>query len=415
MVQWWYTLWGILDSHKLGGDSGYTAEYLFVEWNLGEGVANHKICMLLDSLTEGQRALMQLVGPVNFIMSDIFTEETRLKANEGLAPLKAEKGQVSLWGGVDTGIFDAEVGITSEAYDEMVTSSNYDIFTQENDILEKSDSDYVSIITNYGTLVSGSLMVFSGITSLAKGYAQKFVVCKVLAYVGTLITKSLVGMIVTYAAISATFICLLISLVVWIVKEIQAGKPPKHDRTTIPKYMVDSVVDSFGAQIYETYRLVDNVQSDSALQNEPWDLEDVTNMSGSDINANQGYHWAALYISNNPSVGNPIEADFTIARDMDLAPEGYIALRHFNRKSEAVDLNGVDEYNADDPNLYLYYKSEQLTEDHHVYKYIRQIQAVQILEHTAHFTHGGTDSGNQYSISHNAYPPFPIRHTFCRR
>ena len=378
MVQWWYTLWDILNSHMLGGDAGWTAEYLFVEWNLGEGVANYKICMLLDALTEGQRALMQLVGPVNFIMSDIFTEETRLKANEALAPMKAENGQLSIWSGVDTGIFDAEVGITSEAYDEMVSSANYDIFTEENDVLKPSFVDYVSFVSNYGTLISGGLTLTVGITMIAKGYAHKFVVCKVLAYVGTLITKSLVGMIVTYTATVVTCICLLVSLIVWIVKEIQAGKPPKHERTTIPKYMVDSIVDIYGAQIYETYQRVDNVQSDSELKNESWDLDDVTNMSGSDINANKGYHWASLYISNNPSVGNPIEADFTIAKDVDVAPDGYIALRHFNRKSEAVDLNGVDEYNAKDPNLYLYYKSEQLPEDHHVYKYIRQIQAVSV-------------------------------------
>ena len=378
MVQWWYTLWAILDSHMLGGDAGWTAEYLFVEWNLGEGVANHKICMLLDALTEGQRALMQLVGPVNFIMSDIFTEETRLKANEALAPMKAENGQLSIWSGVDTGIFDAEVGITSAAYDEMVSSANYDIFTEENDVLKPGFVDYVSFVSNYGTLISGGLTLAAGVTVIAKGYAHKFVVCKILGYVGTLITKSLVGMIITYTAITVTFICLLVSLIVWIVKEIQAGKPPKHERTTIPKYMVDSIVDSHGAQIYETYQRVDNVQSDSELKNEPWDLDDVTNMSGSDINANQGYHWASLYISDNPSVGNPIEADFAIAKDVDLAPDGYIALRHFNRKSEAVDLNGVDEYNAKDQNLYLYYKSEQLPADHHVYRYIRQIQAVSV-------------------------------------
>ena len=378
MVQWWYTLWAILNSHMLGGDAGRTAEYLFVEWNLGEGVANHKICMLLDSLTEGQRTLMQLVGPINFIMSDIFTEETRLKANEALAPMKAENGQLSLWSGVDTGIFDAEVGITSEAYDAMVTSANYDIFTEENDVLKPGFVDYVSFVSNYGTLISGGLTVAAGITVLAKGYAQKFVVCKVLAYVGTLITKSLVGMIITYTAITVTCICLLVSLVVWIVKEIQAGRPPKHERTTIPKYMVDSVVDSYGVQIYDIYQRVDNVQSDSDLKNGPWDLDDVTNMSGADINANKGYHWAALYVSDDPSVGNPIEADLAIAKDVDMAPDGYIALRHFNRKSEAVDLNGVDAYNAEDPNLYLYYKSEPLPEDHHVYKYIRQIQAVSV-------------------------------------
>ena len=378
MVQWWYTLWEILNSHMLGGDSGFSAEYLFVEWNLGEGVANYKICMLLDALTEGQRTLMQLVGPINFIMSDIFTEETRVKAKEDLAPLKAENGQISLWCGVDTGIFDAEVGITSEAYDEMATSANYDIFTQENDILEPSVSDYVSIVSNYGTLISGSLTLVAGITIIAKGYAKKFVVCKILGYVGTLLTKSLVGLVITYTAIAVTAVCLLITLIIWIVKEIQAGKPPEHDRTTIPKYMVDSIVDSYGAQIYETYQRVDNVQSDSDLKNEPWDLSEVTNMSGSDINANKGYHWAAIYVSYNASVGNPVEADFVISKDLDLAPKGYIALRHFNRKSEAVDLNGVDAYDAEDQNLYCYYKSELLPEDHHVYKYIRQIQAVSV-------------------------------------
>ena len=378
MVQWWYTLWSILNAHMLAGDSGMSAEYLFVEWNLGEGVANYKICMVLDALTEGQRTLMQLVGPVNFIMSDIFTEEARLKAQEGLAPLKAENGQLSLWSGVDTGIFDAEVGITSEAYDEMATSANYDIFTQENDILEPGIAEYVSFVTNYGTLVSGAITLVAGVTIIAKGFAHKFVVCKVLGYVGALITKSLVGMVITYAAITVTCVCLLISLVIWIIKEIQAGKPPAHDRTTIPKYMVDSVVDSYGAQVYKIYQRVDNVQSDSDLKKEDWDLSDVTNMSGADINANKGYHWAALYVSHDEAVGNPIEADFVISTDLDLAPEGYIAMRPFNRKSEAADLNGVDEYNGEDQNLYCYFKSELLPEDHRVYKYIRQIQAVSV-------------------------------------
>lgn len=377
-VQWWYNLWDILNAHTLGGDSGFTTEYLFVEWNLGEGVANYKICMLLEALTPGQRALMQLVGPINFILNDVFTEDTRLQAQEDLKDLKEENGTVSLWGGVDTGVFDAEVGITSEAYDEMVTANNYDIFTQENNVLEKTLHDYISIISNYASLVTAGLSVIRGITILAKGFAGISTVARVVAKIGLLITKSLLGSIFFYTSLTVTAVCLLATLILWIVEEIQAGKPPEHDRTTIPKYMIDSVVDSAGAQIYETYQRVDNVQTDSQLKEEDWGLDDVKNMSGADINANKGYHWAAIYVSRSHSVGNPVEAEFAVMEGVDIAPDGFVALRHFNRKSEAVDLNGVDEYNASDPNLYLYYKGQKLSEEHRVYKYVRQIQAVSV-------------------------------------
>lgn len=378
-VKWWYSLWEILDSHELAGGSGLTAEHIFVEAQLGEGVANHKICMLIESLTEGQRALMQLVGPINFILSDVFTEDTRIKAESGLTELKNENGTVSLWGGVNMDIFDSEVGITGAAYDEMVTAANYDIFTQENDVLEKSVEDYISLVSNYAGIVSGGLSILSGILVFVKGYSGTIVAIRAIAHISAFLTSGLLGCIFTYGTIAITVVCILVSLIIWIVDEIKAGKPPAHDRTTIPKYMIDSVVDNAGAQLYETYTRVNNVQSDSELAaDQKLELSEIKNMSGSDINANKGYNWAALYVSYSGSVGNPIEAEFAVAKGMDVAPDGFIALRHFNRKSEAVNLNGVDKYNATDPSLFLYYRGEKLSKEHKVYKYIRQIQAVEV-------------------------------------
>ena len=378
-VQWWYSLWDILNAHELGGGSGLTAESVLVEMNLGESVANHKICMLIDAMTEGQRTFVSLLGPINFILSDIFTEEERLKAEDGLAALKQENGTVSVWDGVNREIFDHEVGITSVAFDEMLTSNNYDIFTDEKSVLTKSTQDYISIVSYYASIVSGAVSIVTGAAMLAKGYAGTFVVFKLLSHLGVILSKSLVGMIATYAPIVVFALCLLAQLIVWIVNEIQAGKPPAHDRTTIPRYMVDSVTDSDGAQRYEIYKLVSNVQSDEDLKaNSALGLGDVKNMCGSDINANKGYHWAALYISKNASVGNPIEADFLTADPLEPVPEGYLPMRHFNKKSEAVSLNAVDSYGGGDKELYLYYKGTKVSENHSVYKYVRNIAVVNV-------------------------------------
>lgn len=378
-VNWWYSLWDILNSHPLAGDSGLTAESVLVEWYLGESVANHKICMLIDSMTEGQRTLVSLVGPINFILSDLFTEQQRLDAEEVLADIKAENGTISVWDGINHDIFDVEVGITSVAYDEMVTSNNYDIFTDESRVLTKSAQDYVALVTNYSSIIFAGISILSGASMLAKGYSGSFFLFKALSHVGAFLAKGLIASIASYAPLVVLGACLIASLIIWIINEIEAGKPPVHDRTTIPKYMVDSITDNSGAQRYEIYKLVGNVQSDDELKKESdYGIGDVKNMSGSDVNANKGYHWAALYVSSNAAVGNPIEEGFIISEAVDAAPEGYIPLRHFNKKSEAVNLNAVDSYEGEDEALYLYYKGTRLPENHTVYKYVRNLAVVSV-------------------------------------
>lgn len=378
-VQWWYSLWDILNAHPLAGDSGLTAESVLVELYLGESVANHKVCMLVDALTPGQRSLLSFLGPIDLIFNDIFTEEQRLKAENDLAHIKSEQGTVSLWEGVDMDIFTNEVGITSLAYDEMVTSNNYDIFTGETTVLAKTTEDYISTVTHYATIVSGALSMLTGSAMLAKGYAGKVLLFKILARAGTLLTKTLIGTIFSYVPMVIMMSCLLASLIYWIVKEVQANKPPRHERTTIPKYMVDSVTDNSGAQKYEIYKRVDNVQSDEELKKiEKFDFEEVKNFCGADINGCKGYNWTALYVSRSATTGNPIEAGFEIVKSLDSAPDGYLALRHFNKKSEAVNLNAVDEYDSTDDEIFLYYKGIKLPENHTVYKYIRTINVVSV-------------------------------------
>lgn len=378
-VQWWYSLWDILNAHTLAGDSGLTAESVLVELYLGESVANHKVCMLIDALTPGQRSLLSLVGPINLIFNDIFTEEQRLKAEKDLAPLKEEQGTVSLWDGVDMDIFTTEVGITGIAYDEMITSNNYDIFTDEKSVLTKTTEDYISTVSLYTSIISGALSVVTGSALLAKGYVGKVLLFKALSKLGVFLTKSLIGVVFSYAPMVVLTLCFFATIIVWIVKEIQANKPPEHERTTIPKYMVDSITDNFGAQKYEIYKRVDNVQSDEELKKvDDFDLDDVKNLCGADINACKGYHWSALYLSRSVSAGNPIEADFKTVKSLDGAPNGYLSLRHFNKKTETANLNAVDEYDSSDEPLYLYYKGTKLPENHTVYKYIRSISVANV-------------------------------------
>lgn len=377
-VQWWYGLWDILNSHPLAGDSGMTAESVLVEWYLGESVANHKVCMLIDAMTEGQRALVGLIGPLNLIFNDLFTEEDRLAAEAELAQIKDQKGKISLWDGVDMDIFTSEVGITGVAYDEMITSNNYDIFTEENVVLEMSAQDYISLITYCSSLVSGAISTFNAVALLAKGYAGSSMICKGLAHVGAFLAKGLLGTIFTYAPMVVAGLCLLATLILWIVNSIQADKPPEHDRTTIPKYMVDSITDDTGAQRYEIYKRVDNVKTDTELKKADLGIGDVRNLSGADLNGCKGYHWAALYVSRNPAAGNPVEADFLISDSFSAAPEGYLPLRHFNKKTETVNLNAVDSYAGNDAPLYLFYRGQGLTENHRVYRYVRNLSVVTV-------------------------------------
>ena len=378
-VQWWYALWDILNAHPLAGGSGLTAESVLVEWYLGESVANHKVCMLIDALTPGQQTLLSLVGPIHLIFNHVFTEEKRKEAENAIAPLKKENGTVSLWEGVDMDIFSTEVGITGVAYDEMVTSNNYDIFTEENKVLSKTIEDYVSIVTNYTTIVSGAVSIVTGAAMLAKGYAGKVLLLKLLSKTGIVLAKSLLGALFTYVPMVILGVCLLASLVIWIVKEIQKNKTPEHKRTTIPKYMVDSVTDSTGAQKYEIYKRVENLQTDEQLkQVEAFELSQVDTLCGADINGGKGYYWTALYVTKSVAAGNPIEAGFQTVKTLDSAPEGYLGLRHFNKKNQAVNLNGVDEYHSTDEQLYLYYKGTKLPESHTIYKYIRTVNVVSV-------------------------------------
>ena len=351
----------ILQSYTVGVDpsrgESWTTEDMFAV-GLNTTINMYDIYALISCLTPGQEIMLRLTGPYNFIIGSQNTDEVLQEARRRLVEQLDPDEKVPIWDGVNLDMFDQEVGLTNDAMRSMAAGKQYDIFAKDIDTLSQKYRDIATVVTTCFTIASSAILV----TKCALVLAPKFFSLISLTSVASAISSFASAAIVTniLAGLGITFMVLGIvcAIIVWFIIEdiINWILSEDYERTSIPMYMVDEIVNNQGISTYAYYRRVDNVKSDEELG-----LDTDENESGSDINANEGYRWMSLYTSNRVGIGNPIEAEFLVAGVSGTDKEGYQALTMFG-STEAINLNSyADKNSAEYPSVYLFYVQDKQT------------------------------------------------------
>ena len=350
---------------------GGTAEDIFAI-GLNSTLNLYETYALLDCLTPGQEVMLRMTGPYNFIIGSQNTEEVAEEAKNRLLENLDTTEKIPIWEGVNLDIFDKEVALTSDAQRSIAAGKQYDIFAKDVDTLAQKYRDTASIISSCFTIASCSVLVAKCSLILAPKFFNLISCYSIASAISAFASSAIVTTIFTVLGITFTVAAIVCSLFVsfflediiaWMLKE-------DYERTSIPDYMVNEVVGRYGISTYAYYQRVDNVRTDKDLG-----LDTDDNESGSDINANKGYRWMALYTTNKSSVGNPIKADFLIVSGTGLDQEGYVPLSMFGNIN-AVNLNSyADETSSKYPAIYLHYVQDKITPVESEQVYIKEIRA----------------------------------------
>ena len=383
----------ILRSYTVGiqntDDYGeWTAEDMFAI-GLNTTLNMYESYALIECLTPGQEIMLRLTGPYNFIIGSQNTDEVLEEARKAIVENLDTNEKVPIWDGVNLDIFEQEVGLTNDAQRSIAAGKQYDIFAKDVDTLAQKYRDIASVVSSSFTIASGAILVTKCAMIIAPKFFS-FISCYSIA--GAISSFASAAIVSTIMAVSgviftvASIVCsifitfFLEDIIAWLLSE-------EYDRTSIPKYMVDEVVNKEGISTYAYYQRVDNVRTDEQLE-----LDSDENESGSDINANEGYRWMALYTSNKSSLGNPIKADFMFVTDTGTAKEGYVPLAMFG-KTVAENLNGyADKESSTYPALYLHYAQDKTTPVESEKIYISHIR-VESAKHEDEAKKKLTDSG----------------------
>lgn len=354
----------ILQSYPVGtnvgsewAEWGATAEDMFTI-GLNNTMELYDSYALLDCLTPGQEIMLRLTGPYNFIIGSQNTAEVLEEARKQIVANLDTNEIIPIWEGVNLDIFEQEVGLTSDAQRSIAAGKQYDIFAKDIDTLTQKHRDIASVVSSAFTIASCSVLVTKCALILAPKIFTKFGCIAIAGAISSFASSAIVTTILTVLGITftvITIVCALFitffleSIISWIVSE-------DYERTSIPMYMVDEILNKEGISTYTYYRRVDNVRTDEQL-----DLDTDENESGSDINVNEGYRWMALYTTNKSSAGNPIEADFFVTSGNGLDQEGYVPLSMFG-DINAVNLNSYADNNSSKyPSIYLHYVQDKVT------------------------------------------------------
>lgn len=335
----------------------WTAEDMFAI-GLNETINMYDIYALIDCLTPGQEVMLRLTGPFNFIIGSQNTEEVLVEARKILGEQLDTDEKVPIWDGVNLDMFDKEVGLTGDAIRSMAAGKQYDIFAKDIDTLSQKYRDIASVVTSCFTIASSAVLVTKCVLVLAPKFFNLISMTTVAGAISSFASAAIVSNILLGMGITFTVLGVICAIIVWFFLEdiINWILSEDYERTSIPEYMVDEIVNKQGISTYAYYRRVDNVKSDEEL-----DLDTDDNESGSDINANEGYRWMSLYTSSKSGIGNPIEAKFLVAEVSGTNREGYQPLTMFG-SVDAVNLNSYADKNSSKyPAVYLFYTQDKLT------------------------------------------------------
>ena len=306
----------------------------------------------VDALTDGQYAVMKIVGFVqmalNLDSSDEFYEEldkNMAKAKELIRSIGNSDGTVDVFAGVNNEFYEHPVALTSEATRQNKAGTLYTELTREGEFYDNMNLAmmYIGLACSTCALITGCITI--GIMIAGTGLSV-WATC--VAAVGAGIFASIGGVIGCIAVIggwvtlAALVIAGIVYLVHWIVGQFK--DPDKEDYAYMPTELYDV------QQIYKN-----NAYRSSFIKYVP-----VTNGSGKpqDLNADDGKRWNLLYYSKSADLGTPIVVtkDKTFVRTVEdiNTPAGYTSVKGFGERS-AANLNSYTRKKGGSKPIYLHY------------------------------------------------------------
>ena len=295
-----------------------------------------KIYPLVDSLTDGQLAMMRLCGvafsAMYLVNGSELVDEAEKQAKAIREEIYSQTGtdSMSIWVGTDQTAFEQKVAVTKDAYRANSAGQIYNTLTTPDDL-----DNFLSTAKTMVSVASGVIglafivtqLVTSAIGSLAftaafTGSMSMWAIC--CAGIGAGALGTIFGVlgcaviVLSYVAFAAMIIIVIALLI---------------------KY----IWDSFHDDDEETFTPIPSVMFDVA--DNRYIRYDAVEQNGSpaNINGDNARRWNALYTSKSSHAGDPIQSSqlddlITVQYDDNAVPQGYKAVKCFGEVG-AANLN----------------------------------------------------------------------------
>lgn len=331
------TAYGVLNEFSAGGEK--VGDYLLsLAGDTYQKRSDYrKIYPLVEALTDGQYAMMKIVGLPQMALSlihssEVFDEMESRKAKT-IQNIKTATGgdeALCVWAGVNTEFYEREVAMTSEAIREKNADSIYTDLTRQGEFYDNMNLAFMGV----GIAGSVSMLIVSSIQlGLFIGGSSMGVFAACWSIVGTGVFAT-IGGVIGCIAVACTYITLVAVVVLGII------------------YFIKSIVDSHKDADKEEYTKmpeeiydVSQVRVDGKDRREFIRYDVVLNSGGNpqDINADDGKRWNLLYITKNAHYGSPLclnDLGQAFKRTVESAdkPDGYESVSCFGERT-AANLN----------------------------------------------------------------------------
>ena len=301
-----------------------------------ESVNLRKIYPLVDSLTDGQLAMMRLCGvafsAIYLINGSELIDEAEKQANAIREEISSQIGtdSMSIWVGTDQTAYEQKVAVTKDAYransagqiyNTLTTPDDLDNFLSTAQTMVNVASGVIGlafIITQLVTSAIGSLVFTAAFT----GSVSMWAIC--CAGIGAGALGTIFGVlgcaviVLSYVAFAAMIIIVIALLIKYIWDSFHDDD--EESFTPIPSVMFDVADNRY-------------IRYDAVEQNG----------SPANINGDNARRWNALYTSKSSHAGDPIQSSqlddlITVKYNDNAVPQGYKAVKCFGEVG-AANLN----------------------------------------------------------------------------
>lgn len=345
-------------THELLNKYKFDDDMLLGDWlvEMGNKTLSNKaelreLYPLIASMTFGQVITTQMTGFNNcvFYLKELSDADNKLNDNLNEAKqlcLDYDKTEtISVWAGIDQKLFDAECAVTGDAQRYTNLKETADNLVKRNSAIETLES--LSEIFSKLTSLAGGAIVLLELPTMAISYLSYLELISIswCWNHGTMFMLfAFMGKAAAFFGYISGILMLAIIIIMVIVFLYEVFKPECDDLTytSIPKMAMDMNFDENSAPKGGMLR---------------YDLIQTGNGKG-DINAYEGKQWNALYSSQNPDAGEPIEvvggeSPFIVQKNNAKNPAGYKAVRNFD-ELYAANLN-ANVREEDAPAMFMFY------------------------------------------------------------
>ncbi len=302
-----------------------------------------KIYPLVDSLTDGQLAMMRLCGVAFSVVYLTNNEDLIAEAEKQAEAIRQEissqsgKDSMSVWIGTDQTAFEQKVAVTQDAYRTNTAGQIYNTLTTPDDVdnflsTAKSMVGIASLVLGLAVVlvdvVTSAIGAFV-FTAAFTGSVSMWAICCAgtgLGALGTILGVLGCAIIVLSYIAAAAMIVILIALLVKYIWDTFT-EDDAEDFTPIPTVIFDVANNR-----YVKYTAVD------------------LNGSPANINGGNAKRWNALYTSTSSYAGDPIQSSqiddlITVQYNDNSTPLGYKAVKCFGEVA-AANLNANTRSNS---------------------------------------------------------------------